>query len=224
MEMVFQLGRLRGAVGEGVDDQAHGGPRRVDVGPPGDVLLQDVVLDGAADLLPRHALLLGHQLVEQQQDGAGRVDRHGGRDLVHREVGHEEAHVGQRVDGHADLAHLALGAGVVRVVAHLGREVEGAREAGLAGVEKELEALVRGLGRAEAGVLAHGPQLRAVHPRVDAPGVGERARLPELGGGVPALEVVGAVDGWMTMPESVRRSGLAWGGLVLAVSRTPGYG
>ena len=130
--MVFQLGRLLGAVGEGVDDQPHGRTRRVDVGAAGDVLLQDVVLDGAADLLARHALLLGDQLVEQQQDGAGGVDRHRRRDLVHREVGHEQAHVGQRVDGHADLAHLALGPGVVGVVAHLRRQVEGAREAGLA--------------------------------------------------------------------------------------------
>ena len=47
--------------------------------------------------------------------------------------GQEQPHVGQRVDGHADLADLALGAGVVGVVAHLGRQVEGARQPGLAG-------------------------------------------------------------------------------------------
>ena len=193
--MVFQLGQVGRAVGERVDDEAHGGPRRVDVGPPGDVLLQDVVLDGAADLLARHALLLGHQLVEEQQDGAGGVDRHGRRDLVHREVGHEETHVGQRVDGDADLAHLALGPGVVGVVAHLGRQVEGAREPGLAGVEEELEALVGLLGRAEAGVLAHGPQLRAVHLGVDAPGVGEGPRLAQLRVGSQPVEVLRPVDG-----------------------------
>ena len=113
----------------------------------------------------------------------GGVDRHRRRDLVHREVRHEEAHVGQRVDGHADLAHLALGPGVVRVVAHLGGQVEGARQPGLPGVEEELEALVGRLGGAEAGVLAHRPQLRAVHLGVDAPGVGEGARLPELRAG-----------------------------------------
>ncbi len=174
MEMVFQLGRLAGAVGEGVHDQSHGRARRVDVRAAGDVLLQNVVLDGAADLLARHSLLLGHQLVEQQQNGPGGVDGHGRRDLVHREVGHEQAHVGQRVDGHPDLPDLALGSGVVRVVTHLRRQVEGAGEAGLTGVEEELEALVRGLGRAEAGVLAHRPELRAVHLGVDATGVGER--------------------------------------------------
>ena len=80
------VGQVCRAVGEGVDDEAHGRPRRVDVGAPRDVLLQDVVLDGAADLLARHALLLGDQLVEQQQDGAGGVDGHGRRDRVQREV------------------------------------------------------------------------------------------------------------------------------------------
>ena len=83
------------------------------------------------------------------------------------------------------LPDLALGPGVVRVVAHLRGQVEGAGEAGLAGVEEELEALVGGLGRAEAGVLAHGPQLRAVHLGVDATGVGERPGLAQLDRRVP---------------------------------------
>ena len=69
------------AVGEDVGDDPHRLPRRVDVGAAGDVLLEDVVLDGAAELVGRHALLLGHQLVEQQQDGGRGVDRHRRRDL-----------------------------------------------------------------------------------------------------------------------------------------------
>ena len=44
------------------------------------------------------------------------------------------AHVGDRVDGDADLADLALGTRVVAVVAHLRRQVERARQPGLAGV------------------------------------------------------------------------------------------
>ena len=81
----------------------------------------------------RHALLLGDELVEQQQDRRRRVDRHRRRDLVERQVVEQQPHVLERVDGHADLADLALGAGVVGVVAHLRRQVEGARQAGLAG-------------------------------------------------------------------------------------------
>jgi len=59
---------------------------------------------------------------------------------------------------------------VVRVVAHQRRHVEGGREAGLSVVEQVAEALVRLRGGAEAGELAHRPQLRAVHRRVDAAG------------------------------------------------------
>ena len=58
--------------------------------------------------------------------------------------------------------------GMVRVVAHLGRQVEGDREAGLPLLEEVAEALV-GLGRrAEAGVLAHRPEPPAVHRGLDA--------------------------------------------------------
>ena len=90
----------------------------------------------------RHALLLGHQLVQQQQDRAGGVDRHARRDRVERDVGEQHPHVGERVDGDADLADLALGSGMIAVVAHLRRQIERARQAGLAGTEQELEALV----------------------------------------------------------------------------------
>ena len=131
--MVFQCRQVLGAVGEGVGDQPHRRPGRVDVGAPGHVLLQDVVLDGAAEQRRVDPVLLGHQLVEEQQDGRGGVDGHRGGDLVERQAGQQQAHVGQRVDGHPDLAHLALGPGMVGVVAHLGGQVEGARQPGLAG-------------------------------------------------------------------------------------------
>ena len=41
--------------------------RRVDVGAAGDVLLEHVVLDRAGELVAGDALLLGDELVEQQQ-------------------------------------------------------------------------------------------------------------------------------------------------------------
>ena len=72
--------------------------------------------------------------------------------------------------GHADPADLAFGLGRVRVVAHLGRQVEGDREAGLALLEQVAEALVGLLGGGEAGVLAHRPEAAAVHRRLDAAG------------------------------------------------------
>ena len=77
--------------------------------------------------------------------------------LAQRQVVEQDLHVIDGADGHADPTDLAgreLGVGVV---AHLGGQVEGHRQAGLALVEQVPEALV-GLRRGgEAGVLAHGP-------------------------------------------------------------------
>ena len=174
------LRHLLGAVGEGVHDQAHRLARRVDVRAARHVLLQDVVLDGAAQLVAAHALLFADQLIEQQQRRGRRVDRHRRRHLVERQIGQQVAHVLQRRDGDADLAHLALGAHVVGVVTHLGRQVEGARQAGLTGLQEELETQVRRGGRTEAGVLAHRPESSPVHRGLDAAGVGVLPRAAEL--------------------------------------------
>jgi hypothetical protein len=62
---------------------------------------------------------------------------------------------------------------VVRVVTHQGWHIEGDRQAGLALRQQELVPLVRLLGGAIAGELADGPELAAVHRRVDAAGVGK---------------------------------------------------
>ncbi len=113
------------AVREQVGDQSHRRPGRVDVGASRRVLLEDVVLHGAADVRGADPVLLGHQLVEQQQDRRRRVDRHRSRDSVERDALEQPCHVLDRVDRDARLADLALGARMVGVEAHLGRQVEG---------------------------------------------------------------------------------------------------
>ncbi len=117
---------------------------------------------------PGDPVLLRDQLVEQQQDAARRVDRHRRGDLVQRDVAEQPAHVLDRVDRHADLADLAARDRVVRVVPHLGRQVERDRQAHRAGREQLPVAGVGLGGGAEAGVLAHGPRTGRVHGRVDA--------------------------------------------------------
>ena len=156
---------LAGAELDDVGDQAERGRRRIDVGPARGVLLEDVVLDRAADLTPVDALFLGHHQVEREQDGRGRVDRHRRRDPIERNLGEEPAHVVERVDRHADSPDLAARHRVVGVVADLGREVEGDREAGRTAREQVAIAPVRFLGRGVSGVLPHGPEARAVARR-----------------------------------------------------------
>ena len=131
-------------------------------------------------LLARHALLLGDQLVEQQQHAGGRVDGHRGRDLVERDAVEGHPHVLERVDRHAGAPDLAEAARVVGVQAELGRQVEGHAQAGRPVLEQVLVPLVGLAGRGVARVLAHRPAALAVHLAVDAAGEGELARLAEV--------------------------------------------
>ncbi len=112
------------------------GSGRKDVGAAGDVFLEDVVLDGAAQLGDFHALPAGDGDVHGQQDGGGGVDGHAGGDFVQRDVAKQQRHVIQGGDGDADLADFAGGDGVVGIVADLGGEIEGDGEAGLPLVEQ----------------------------------------------------------------------------------------
>ena len=118
----------------------------------------------------RHALLLADEDVEGEQDRRRGVDRHRGGDAAERDPVEELLHVVEAVDGDALAADLAEAAGVVGVVAHQGRHVEGGREPGLAVVEQVVEALVGLLDRAEAGELAHRPEPAPVHRRVGPAG------------------------------------------------------
>ena len=130
------------AVGEGVDNESHGLAGWVDVGSASDVFLQDVVLNRSANLWTWHTLLFRNELVHEEKRRGSRVDRHRGRHRVEREAAEKNSHVLQRVDGDTNLADFTFGARMVRVVAHLRREVEGATEARLSRTEQELEALI----------------------------------------------------------------------------------
>ena len=157
-----------GAPLDHVHDEPHRRRRREDPLLLRDVLLEDVRLDGAAQALERHALLLADRGVEREQHRGRPVDRHGGRDLTERDPLEQRLHVGERVDRHALAPDLAERARMIRVVAHQRRHVERGREAGLPMLEQVAEARVRLLRRAEAGELAHRPEPAAVHRRIDA--------------------------------------------------------
>ncbi len=179
------------AKGEGVGDESHGRFRRKDVGPAGDVLLQDVVLHGTGEFLGRHALALGHRDIEAEQDGGGRVDGHRGRRAIEGDPVEQLLHVLDARDGDADLARLAPRHFVVGVVAHLSRQVERHAEAALPLLEEVAEAPV-GLGRgSEARVLAHGPQAPAVAGGLNAACVGELPRESEIAQVVEIRDVGG---------------------------------
>src|SRR4051794_36243041 len=171
--------RLRAPL-DHVAQEAHG---RVDREAPlllGDVLLEDVGLDRAAQVLGPDALVFRRDDVVGEHDRRRSVDRHGHGDLAEVDAGEQVLHVVQRVDRDALAPDLAERHRVVGVVAHERGHVERRAQAGLAVVEQVAEALVRLLGGAEAGELAHRPQAAPVHARVHAAGEGIPAGKADL--------------------------------------------
>ena len=116
-------------VGDHVDDQSPGGDRAVDVGPSRQVLLDDVVLGGAGEHRRVDPLVLGVGDVEGEEPCGGGVDGHRRVHLADGDLVEQLRHVTEVGDRDADLADLAGGLGSVRVVAGLGRQVEGDRQA-----------------------------------------------------------------------------------------------
>ena len=114
--------------------------------------------------------------VEREQDDGRRVDGHRRRDAIERDAVEQRRHVLDRVDRDADPADFARGERMVRVVAHLRRQIEGDAQAADALREQIAVARVRFGGGAEPGVLPHRPQPAAVHRRLDAARERELAR------------------------------------------------
>ena len=167
----FHFGTSLDRVGDHVGDQPHRGAGREGVGPAREVLLDDVVLRRALELLGRDALVLGGDDVEREQPGGRRVDRHRRVHLVERDVVQQRLHVALVRDRHADLADLAARQLVVGVVAGLRRQVERDREARLALREVAAVQLVRLLGGRMAGVGPHHPRTVGLGQAVGGPGV-----------------------------------------------------
>ena len=144
-----------------------------------DILLEYVILDCAGQLLGSDTLLSTDGDIHSQQHSRRRVDRHRGRDFVERDRVEQDFHVGQRVDRHADLADLTGCQGVIAVVADLRRQVESHAQTGLPVFEQEAITLVGLFGGGESGILAHGPETRAIHARLYAAGKRILARKAE---------------------------------------------
>src|SRR5512134_2688676 len=107
----------------------------------------------------------------------------------------------------ADAAHRTFGGRVVGVQAKLRRQVEGDGKAGRALAEQVAEAPVGLLRGTEARVLAHRPQLAAVHRRVHAARVRVLAGQPEPLGVVALREILRRVHRLDGDPAVGRKEG-----------------
>ena len=136
---------------------------------------------------------VGRRHVQGKQNRGGGVDGHRRGDAAQRDSIEEPLHVRKRTDGHAHAAGLARGQRMVGIHAHLRREVEGDGEPGHALRKQIAVAAVALLGGAEASVLAHGPEPRAVHLGMDAAGEGKLAGEAEIAVGRKCGQIVGGV-------------------------------
>ena len=133
--------------------------------------------------------------------------------LVERDAVEQRAHVVDRIDRDARHADVAGDARMVGVVAAVGGEIEGDRQALLPGGEI---APVEGVGilrRGEAGILPDRPRLGDVHGRVGAAQVGREARI-----GVEEVEAgkIGRAVGGLHRDAFRREPGLGLTGRSLA--------
>ena len=81
---------------DGVHHDADGGLRRRDPLLLGDEFLEHVVLHGAADPVPRHALLVGQSQVHGEGHRGRAVDGHRRGDAIERNVAEEDLEVRER--------------------------------------------------------------------------------------------------------------------------------
>ena len=199
-----ELGHVGRGEGEDVGDDPYRRRRRVDEGVADHELLQDVVLDGPAQLFWRHPLLFAGHDVHGQNRQHRPVHGHRHGHLIQRDAVEQDLHVEDGVDGHSGHPHIPAHPRVVGVVAPMGGQVEGHRQALLPGRQVSAVEGVGVLGGGESGVLADGPRLGGVHGGVWTPqvgrqsgvGVAEVQRGPVFGGVEPAhAETLGGGPG-----------------------------
>ena len=172
-----ELRHVRRGVGENVGDNAQRRFRRIDVGVAHHEFFEDVVLDRAGEFFRRHALLLGGDDVKRHHRQYRAIHGHRHRHLVERDARKQRAHVVDRVDRDAGHADIARDPRMIAVVAAMGGEIEGDREAFLPGrkiAPVEGVGILRG---GEAGILPDRPRLGDIHGRVGAAQVGRDARI-----------------------------------------------
>ena len=146
-----------------VPDDAHAGLGRVDVGVAHHELFEDVVLDGAAELVLAHALLFGGHHITGQHRQHRAVHGHADAHLVQRNAVEQHLHVLHAVDGDAGFAHVARDAWVVAVISPMGGQIKSDADTLAARCERLAVKIVGGFGGGKAGVLADRPRPHRIH-------------------------------------------------------------
>ena len=168
----IKLGHIPGRVFENLGNDIHGRLRRVDVGIAHHKFLQNVVLNGAAELFGTDALFHGRHNVESHHRKHRPVHGHADRHTVERDAVEQDFHVFHRVDGHTGFAHIAFDARVVGVVAAMGGQVKGHRQPFLTRGQVFAIEGIAFFGGGKARILPDGPRAAHIHGGVGPAQIG----------------------------------------------------
>lgn len=148
-----------GGVGKNISDDAHGWLGGIDECVPHHELFQDVILNGAHQLLRPHAPLQGCPDVHGHDGEDGAVHGHADAHTIQGDALEKDLHVLDCVDGHARHAHVPGDPRMVRVVAPVGGQIKGHTQALLPGCQIPLVKGITLLHRAISRILVNISQI-----------------------------------------------------------------
>ncbi len=126
-------GHIPGTVADNVRNNAHGRLRRINIGIAGEVLFEDVILDGARELFGFEALLFGSDNIPRQDRQDAAVHGHGHTHLVQGNLVKKDLHILHGVNRDPGLPDIAHNPDMVGVIAPVRCQVKSHRESFLPG-------------------------------------------------------------------------------------------
>ena len=171
----IELGHIRRAIAEDIADDSHGTFGRINISITNHEFFEDVILNGAAQLLGRYSLLLRCDNIERHDREHRAVHGHRYRHLTERNLVEQNLHVEDRVNRHACLAHIPGYALVIGVVSSVRGKIERDRKALLSCGQVPAVKRVGLFGGGEARVLPNGPGSRDIHRAVRSARIGRNS-------------------------------------------------
>ena len=108
---------MSGRVGKNIADDPHTRSGRIDIGVTHHELLEDIILDGTAQLSGGNTLLLGRNNVESHNGNNGPVHSHGNRHLIQRNLIKEDLHILYGINRYSSLAYIPSHPFMIAIVA-----------------------------------------------------------------------------------------------------------
>ena len=154
------------SVFENVTDDTHGHIRRINIGITYHEFFQNIVLNSTGhDLLVDTLFLTGYD--EERQDRQnGPVHGHGYGHLIQRNAGEQDIHIQHGANRNACFTNVTDYAGVIRIIAAVGRQVKRDGQTFLTGCQVAAVESVGFFCGGETGILTYRPGTEHVHGRI----------------------------------------------------------